>query len=707
VTQNKTQTVALLGNPNSGKSSLFNYFTGLRQDVSNFPGVTVDKKSAIVHLEDTTLIRLMDLPGTYSVYPNSLEERIVVDILTQHDGPFRPDVVVYLADATQLERHLLFATQIRDMGYPMIFALNMVDIAARKGLKVDPQRISKFLQCPVLPISVREKQGLETLRSEIYGLVSDHKKVKAQQIYKLSHDETQLADQVGQITQNPSQYQNKVIAHHLSWLPQLTKKDRTSIKKVIEESGFVDLKAQVNETMSRFDHIVPLVKQAVTVPKEKETTLTDRIDNVITHRVMGPIIFFGLMFLVFQALYSWASWPMDFIETSFAQVGGYISSILPQTWWSDLIVNGLWAGLGGVLVFVPLIAILFFLISVLEESGYMSRAVFMFDNVMRKFGLNGRSMVALISSAACAIPAIMSTRTISNQRERLLTIMVSPLISCSARLPVYAALIGFVVPDVKIGGIFNAQGLAFMGLYLLGIVGALLSSLLLKPFIKSTTGSFLMMELPNYKPPIWRNIGTTVYEKVSAFIIGAGKVILVISVVLWFLASYGPGNQMNQVEEELKTEWNAQKLTPENADQLIAARRIEVSYIGHLGKWIEPSISPLGFDWKIGIAILTSFAAREVFVGTMATIYSVGDAEDTITLRERMAAEVRADTGEKVYTAATSLSLLIFYVFAMQCMSTLAITKRETNTWKWPIVQFVFMSVLAYVGSWLVYNLMS
>ena len=505
----------------------------------------------------------------------------------------------------------------------------------------------------------------------------------------------------------PSLYSAKVIAHHYKWLSHIDQAQKAKIKVITEQSAFNDLNLQVRETMDRYNHFAPIVRETIKITKTGKKTVTDKIDDIITNRVWGPFIFFAIMFLMFQAIYSWSSVPMDLIESGFAKAGNLVSNNLPEGWWTDLLVNGLLAGLGGVLVFIPQIAILFFLISMLEESGYMSRAVYMFDIIMRKFGMNGRSMVALISSGACAIPAIMSTRTISDPKERLITILVSPLISCSARLPVYAVLVGFVVPNTVVLGIFNAQGLVFMGLYLLGIVGALVSALVLKIILRSDNSSFLMIELPNYKPPIWKNVLLTVKEKVTSFVVEAGKIIVLISIILWFLASYGPGNSMAEAVSKAETVSVEKNLSEQEKDNLIASYKIESSYIGILGHSIEPAIRPLGFDWKMGIAILTSFAAREVFIGTMATIYSIGSDNDEQTLRQKMASEKRPGSEINVYNPATSLSLLVFYVFAMQCMSTLAIVKRETNTWKWPIVQFVFMSVLAYVGSFLVYQLMS
>ena len=410
------------------------------------------------------------------------------------------------------------------------------------------------------------------------------------------------------------------------------------------------------------------------------------------------------MLLVFQAIFAWASYPMDLIDSLFGQLVEGVQQVLPAGWVTDLITDGILAGLGGVVIFVPQIAILFFLITILEEVGYMARAAFMFDRVMQFFGLNGRSMVALISSSACAIPAVMSTRNIANWKERLITIMVSPLISCSARIPVYTVLIGFVVPVGTVWGVFNQQGLAFMGLYLLGIFAAFASAWVFKKVLKTNESSYLMLELPSYRPPVMRNVWLNVWEKVKTFLLEAGKVIIVISIALWGLATYGPKAAIEQAEQSAIEQATEQNLPENEAADLLAAKQLEASFAGHLGKFIEPAIAPLGFDWKMGIALITSFAAREVFVGTMATIYSIGSEDDESSVRDRMAAERNPVTGDLVYSLPTSLSLLIFYVFAMMCMSTLAVVKRETKSWKWPIIQFVFMTAMAYLSSWIVYQ---
>ena len=697
--------VALLGNPNSGKSSLFNYLTGLRQKVSNFPGVTVDKKVGLLKIGDQQ-ITVIDFPGTYSTYPNSIDERIVTNTLANPHNPNYPDLVIYVADATQLERHMLFASQVHDLGIPMVFVLNMADLIEKNETRIDTDIIASFLECQVITVSVREGRNIAAIIDAIKDNLSQEGQPVHKLLFKMDKMEQLVASEVIRVAECQSLYQAKLIAHHYKWMDFLNQDQKSKIEAIVKKHEFVDLRGQVRETMSRFDTHERLLQGAVVRSKSETITWTEKIDNIVTNKILGPIIFFVIMLFVFQAIFTWAEYPMEWIEKGFAMSGAWVGRFLGDSWFSDLLVNGVLAGLGGILVFVPQIAILFFLITILEESGYMSRVVFMFDSIMQKFGMNGRSVVSLISSGACAIPAIMATRTISDKKERLITILVSPLISCSARLPIYAVLIGFVVPNVRFG-IFQAQGLALMGLYLLGVIGVLLVSLVLKLILKGESSSFLMMELPNYKKPLWSNVLLNVKKKVESFIIGAGKIILAISVVLWFLASYGPGDAMEIAEEKaikmsIDNNWEGAE-----RNNHIASIKLESSYIGNMGKWIEPAIRPLGYDWKIGIALLTSFAAREVFVGTMATIYSIGSESDEMTIREKMAAEVKPGTNIKVYNAATSLSLLIFYVFALQCMSTMAVVRRETLSWKWPIIQFIFMGAMAYIGSFLVYQLMS
>jgi ferrous iron transport protein B len=704
----KTFTIALLGNPNCGKSSLFNQLTGLRQKVGNFPGVTVDKKVGKLGLGNGQEVSIIDFPGTYSFYPTSIDERIVVQSLSNPNDENYPDAVVYVADVTKLEKHLLLLTQLRDLGLPLVLALNMADVAEQQGLEVSTELLSKRLGVPVVMLSGRTGAGVDDLKLLLEEIIARPGSYSASSpFFNMSGQEKALADAAKTIVPGANTYQGLLIAHHYEWLPFLSEAQRALLKDTSEEHGFVSLSSQVGETMQRFDRFTPVVRSALKSRDSDEKGITERLDAVLTHRFFGPLIFFGLMLLVFQAIFAWAGTPMEWIETFFTFVGDQVRAILPAGWFTDLLTDGIIAGLGGVLVFIPQITILFLLIAILEEVGYMARAAFMFDQVMQSFGLNGRSIVALVSGGACAIPAIMSTRTIGNWKERLITILVTPFISCSARIPVYTVLVGFVVPPRTVLGIFNMQGLAFMGLYLLGIVSALGAAYIFKLILKTREQSFLMLELPEYRVPVARNVGLTVWEKVQSFVVEAGKIILGVSIILWFLASYGPPGEMAAAETEALSAAEQLQLDETETDNLVASRKIEASFAGHIGKAVEPVIRPLGYDWKIGIALITSFAAREVFVGTMATIYSIGSADDEFTVRERMAQERNPLTGEPVYNLATALSLLLFYVFAMQCMSTVAVVKRETKSWKWPAIQFAFMTGLAYLSGLLAYQLLS
>ncbi|HMQ46158.1 MAG TPA: ferrous iron transport protein B [Saprospiraceae bacterium] len=704
---NAPKHIALLGNPNSGKSSLFNQLTGLRQKVGNFPGVTVEKKQGEGRLPNGEMAVYTDFPGAYSLHPTSQDERIVVQELSNPYDAYKPDVIIYIADVTKLEKHFLLLTQLKDLNTPLVLALNMSDIAKQEGMQVDVHALSRQLDLPVLMISTRTGEGLEQLKSIVQQHLSPASLSNRASFYPLVGQERSVAEAVQQIVPEASAYQALLIAHHYKWLSFLSKAQRSLIQEIVETAGFEALKFQVKETLGRFERFTPFVRQAVRSTQNPRERMTEKLDAIFTHRFWGPICFFALMLLVFQAIFSWATFPMDAIEGAFQYLGKQVEYFLPEGWLSSLLVDGLLAGLGGIVVFVPQIAILFFLIAILEELGYMARAAYMFDRVMQLFGLNGRSIVALISGGACAIPAIMSTRTIVNWKERLITILVTPFISCSARIPVYTVLIGFVVPATPIFGPITLQSIAFMGLYLLGIMAALFAALVFKLLLRSHEPSFLMLELPEYRLPVMRNVLLTVWEKVKAFVLEAGKVILIISLILWVLASFGPPGEMAKAEQTGITIAEDKNLDETTTKDLVNSLKMESSFAGHLGKWIEPAIAPLGYDWKIGIALIASFAAREVFVGTMATIYSIGSEEQELLIRERMAREHHPITGAPIYTLATSMSLLLFYVFAMQCMGTLAVVRRETMTWKWPIIQFAFMSALAYVSAFAAYQLLS
>jgi ferrous iron transport protein B len=660
-------------------------------------------------MPDGEEVVLVDFPGAYSLYPNSEDERVVLNVFANPNDENFPNAVVYVADVTGLDKHFLLLTQIKDLGMPSVLALNMADTAELEGIVADTQLLSEFLQMPVISVSGRTGANMDLLKETISDLLRPgpiEGKKNTDPLYQPGPMEVNTLSQVQQLLGIENPYRALLVAHHALKLPHLTPKEKSDVSHICEVEGFNGLRLQIVETMRRFELFTPVLQKSI-VKKAEKTTLSDRLDNVLTHPVFAPVIFFGVMFVVFQAMFSWASYPMDWIETGFGWAAEMLKAQLPNGWLTDLLTEGVLSGLGGIVVFVPQIAILFLLVTLLEEVGYMSRAVFIFDKLMQQFGLNGRSVVALVSGGACAIPAIMSTRTISNWKERLITILVTPLISCSARIPVYTVLIGFVVPPKRVLGLFNAQGLSFMGLYLMGIVAALGSAWVLKKVLKSSEPSWLMMQLPPYRLPVWRNVGITIWEKTSAFVLEAGKVILVASIILWGLASYGPSAEMEAAKAEASLVAQQKKLDETATENLVASYKIEASFAGQLGKFIEPVIRPLGFDWKIGIALITSFAAREVFVATMATIYSIGSTDDEVTIHDRLALARNPLTGAKVYTAATSASLLVFYVFALQCMSTLAVVRRETGSWKWPLVQFAFMGALAYFGSWIAFNLLA
>jgi len=706
----KRPVIALLGNPNCGKSTIFNRLSGLKQKVGNFPGVTVDKKIGKIKLSQNLEAEIIDFPGTYSLYPTSKDERIVLRNLCALEPEALPDLIVYVADSTQLEKHLLLFTQILDLKIPTILALNMTDVVAENQWSIDTSVLNKKFGVPVVQISGKTSAGIAALKIRIAQMLntrvaSHHDK---EFFYKSSEIEENVTTEIQSIYPSLNEYQALLVAHHHDWLKNIEKEAHDRIDAAIEKSGFTSLRLQIRETMQRFDKFVPIAKKAVVQSVDtNEQKITDVIDRIVTHKILGPIIFFLVMLFVFQSIFAWASAPQEWIESGFSWLSGSARTVLPVGWFSDLIVDGVLAGISGVMVFIPQIAILFFLISVLEELGYMARAVSMFDFLMQRFGMNGRSIVALVSGGACAIPAIMSTRTISNWKERLITILVTPFISCSARIPVYTVLIAFVVPSKLLWGIFNYQGLAFMGLYLLGIITALVAAYIFKRIIKSDEPSYLMMELPVYRRPSIKNLFFTSYEKVKTFVVEAGKIIFVISILLWVLASFGPGKSLQNAEANAIEVANQRNLNIDQTTDLIASKKVEASYAGILGKTIEPVIKPLGFDWKIGIALISSFAAREVFVGTMATIYSIGSTDDEASIHDRMAKEIDPDTGLPVYSFATSLSLILFYVFAMQCMSTLAVVARETKGWKWPIIQFISMTALAYLSSLIVYQWLS
>ncbi len=733
--------IALVGNPNSGKTSLFNALTGLNQKVGNFPGVTVDKKTGNCDISENIIGNIIDLPGTYSLYPKRADEWVAYKVLMGVDESVQPEMIVLIADASNLKRNLLFCSQIIDLKIPLVIALTMMDLAKQKGTQIDIPGMERELGVPIVPINPRRNKGIPALKKAIEQL-AEAPQQQARDFIDESLINTPSVSLAKQYLPEASNYK---LLHYLINNESLST-DKTlydKLESIKHDHNFNATKTQAEEIMQRYGRIKHIMQQTVIESDPLQKSLfSEKLDNLLLHRTWGYVILISVLFILFQSVFWLAQFPMNSIEWSFGKLGGWLSSVLPSGWFSDLFINGIVAGLSGIIVFVPQIMILFGLTTLLEDTGYMARISFLTDKLMRKVGLNGKSVMPMISGYACAVPAIMSARNIENRKERLLTIMITPLMSCSARLPVYTILISLIIPSKLYLGFISLPGLVMMTLYLLGTVLALIVAWVMKWFIKSTERSFFILELPVYRSPRWKNIITTMIEKAKIFVLDAGKVIMIISLLLWALSSYGPTKKMsavtakydalvlnnNKITGNLQQE-KAVRISGLDAvsakpviiiyDSLISKAAmdsstlenqrktalLQTSYAGSLGAFIEPVIRPLGYDWKIGIALITSFAAREVFVGTMATLYSVGsDAdENSSTLREKMAAAVRED-GSKVYDLATGLSLLVFYVIAMQCMSTLVIVKRETKTWKWPVIQFVYMTGLAYLLSWVTYE---
>jgi len=703
---NRIVHIALVGNPNSGKSSLFNCLTGLNQRVGNFPGVTVDKKTGVAAISDSLTGNIIDLPGTYSLYPKRLDEWVSYKVLLNQDKDMRADVFVIVVDANNLKRNLLFCSQIIDLKKPVVVALTMTDLAKRKGIQINLNELERELGVPVVAVNPRKQKGVPQLKKAIELTVSNLYKVPARDFIENKELAFSPIEDLRKIVPEASDYSAiHYLINHEQF--ELSEELQDGIENIERKYEFNHTKTQATEILQRYHRIKHIMQVAVSEPDPMQQTLmTDRLDNILLHRRWGYLILLGVLFMLFQSVFLLAQYPMDWIDTAFSSLSGWLSATLPQAWWSDLLINGVVAGLGGILIFVPQIMILFALITLLEDTGYMARISFLTDRLMRSVGLNGKSVMPLISGFACAVPAIMSARAIENRKERLLTILITPLMSCSARLPVYAILIGLVIPNNYLLGIFSVQGLVMMGLYLLGLVVALLIAYVAKFFIHIKEKSFFILELPTYRAPRWKNIIQTMASKARIFVVEAGRVIMLISLVLWALSSFGPAGRMAAVEQQYAAEKTAGVKSEEEIESAYTAARLENSYAGIIGKSIEPAIEPLGYDWRIGIALITSFAAREVFVGTMATLYSVGEDDEGLKLKEKMQAARRQD-GTPMFTLASGLSLMVFYLFAMQCMSTLAVVKRETRTWKWPLIQLVYMTALAYLMSFVVYQLFS
>ena len=692
--------VALIGNPNTGKTSVFNALTGLNQKVGNYPGITVEKKEGICKLPRGIKAHIIDLPGTYSLNASSLDENVVIELLLNKNDKDFPDVAVLVSDVENLKRNLLLFTQIKDLEIPTVLVINMADRMNYRGISLDIPYIENALNTKIALISTRKNTGIEDLKS----LITDYKSLSLEPCINTSEIDPDYFKGLQSAFPNQLLYKlwlvitqdvnfGKMTRNEIDDLSQFKTKTNTDLKRL-----------QQKETIKRYQFINNVLKQGQQIDLSTAKDLRIRLDRILTHKFWGYIIFFLILLLIFQAIYDWSSIPMDFIDQIFASGSEWIKNNLPSGDFTNLIAEGIIPGLGGIVIFIPQIAFLFLFIAILEETGYMSRVVLLMDRIMRRFGLSGKSIVPLISGTACAIPAVMATRNIENWKERLITILVTPFTTCSARLPVYLIIISLVIPEGRLFGL-SYQALTLMLLYFIGFITAIGAAYVLNKVLKIKSKTYFVIEMPNYKLPIFKNVAITVIEKTKSFVFGAGKIILAISIILWFLASYGPGKDFNNAEEIVTTKFADANLSSEDLEKEIDAYKLEHSFIGLTGRGIEPIIRPLGYDWKIGIALISSFAAREVFVGTLATIYSVGSDEEE-TIKNRMQNEVNRYTKKPLFNLASGISLLLFYAFAMQCMSTLAIVKKETNSWKWPMLQLFSMSLFAYIVALIVYQIL-
>jgi len=700
---NKTINIALVGNPNTGKTSLFNALTGLKQKVGNYPGVTVDKKEGSFNLGNNLKALITDLPGTYSINPTSIDETIVIQTLLNAKHDKKPDVIVVVADVENLKRNLLLFSQVKDLEIPTVLVINMADQMSRKGIFIDVDLLQKELGNQVVLTSIRTNFNVAPIKEAIK---SCYLSANSSPLCSVNtRIDTKYFDELKKVNPKYSMYELWLMVTQNHY-PDVMSQDEIDELIRFKNNSLELKKFQHRETIYRYQKINDILKRTYKIDRSQGNDMRAKLDKIFTHKIGGYALFFGILLLIFQSIFDWASLPMDFIDGAFAELSTFVKSKMSPGVLNDLIADGIIPGIGGVVIFVPQIAILFLFVSILEETGYMSRVVFLMDKIMRRFGMSGKSVIPLISGTACAIPAIMATRNISGWKERLITILVTPFTTCSARLPVYAILIALIIPNTKVLGFLSLQGLTLLSLYILGFAIALIAAMILHKVLKIKSKSLFVIEMPDYKLPSIKNVFIDVYSKTKAFVLDAGKIILAISIVLWFLASNGPAS-FDNVENKVQLEYAGKGLTERETEQKIASEKLKNSYIGIMGRAVEPAIKPLGYDWKIGIALISSFAAREVFVGTLATIYSVeSDEEDSSTIKEKMASEV-TETGEKRFSFPVGVSLLLFYAFAMQCMATLAVVKRETKSWKWPLVQLVGMGALAYLSSLIVYQILS
>ncbi len=689
--------VSLIGNPNTGKTSVFNLLTGLNQQVGNYPGITVERKAGVCKLSRGLKAHIVDLPGTYSLNASSLDENVVIEVLLNKKDKDYPDVAVVVSDVENIKRNLLIFTQIKDLDIPTILVINMADQMLRKGITIDIPELEKRLNTKIVLMSARKKQGVEELKKSI----EDYRKLPVAPCLNAFEIDPEYFGGLQRAFPKESLYKLWLVITQDVNFANINRNTIADASQFQTKKNSELKRLQQKETIKRYQFINQTLKATQTIDIKNAKGVRAALDRVLIHKVWGFVVFLAILLFIFQAIYDWSSYPMDLIDGAFAWMSDFFREILPEGMLTNLLVEGILPGIGGIVIFIPQIAFLFLFISILEESGYMSRVVFIMDRLMRRFGLSGKSIVPLISGTACAIPAVMATRNIENWKQRLITILVVPFTTCSARLPVYLIIISLVIPTHRVGWFFGYQSLTLMFLYFIGFGAALVSAWLLNKFLKIESKSFFVVEMPNYKIPLFKNVAINVFEKTKAFIAGAGKIILAISIILWVLGSFGPTEKFSKAKEYVTTQY--QENSAEDLETQIASYKLEHSYMGYMGKAIEPVVRPLGYDWKIGIAIISSFAAREVFVSTLATIYSVGSEEEE-TIKNRMASEINPVTKKPLFNLATGISLLLFYAFAMQCASTIAIVKKETNGWMWPSIQFIFMSGLAYIAALAAYQ---
>ena len=681
--------IILVGNPNTGKSSLFNILTGLNQKIGNYEGVTVDKREGVFRVGDKS-IRVLDLPGLYSLHAQSITEKISSDYITNPTKEQKFDKIIFIADASNIKRNLFLLSQIAEIGNDVILALNMMDVMREKGINIDTKALKDKLDINVVEINAKTGQGIDEIKRLI---VSDSKHSKQ------SSDNLKIISKLKQ----QDEYKTLQLNSYKEFIQLSTKSTLNHSTDKTQSPKYRNIQRLLSkEAIERYKLLNSKLEKIISISKPKYN-LTNILDKILIHNLWGFFIFIAILFFIFQAIYTWSSLPMDIIEISFSKLSSFVGDNIPEGILSSLIIEGIIPGIAGVVIFIPQIAILFFIITLIEDTGYMSRIVFMMDRFMKFFGLNGKSIIPLVSGVACAIPAIMACRNIEDNKIRNITIMAVPFMTCSARLPVYVIIISLVIPNAYFMGL-SMQGLVLLSMYLLGLLFAIITSVIVSKLTKKTSSPPNIFEMPSYKIPNFRNIFYSVIEKLKIFVLNAGKIIFAISIILWFMSNYSPKQSL--IDSKTDKILYSNELNDDEKQKKINSLKLEYSYIGIMGKYIEPVIAPLGYDWKIGIALLASISAREVFVGTLLTIYSLQQEDKETLIRDKMRSEINPKTGLPVYNLAVGMSLMIFYALSMQCISTIAIVRRETKSIKFPILQFVFMTLIAYLCSFLAYNIL-